>query len=117
MTITIDLSRLEVAAKWGVLFMSIALVYVVYITVRDRLVADGYEILVAPMTFGKARLCYGLADSGTYDNAFCYEDPARAIEAAKVWNGQSDPLDGWHRNPVTGRRRPDGDPTKETVRW
>jgi hypothetical protein len=24
---------------------------------------------------------------------------------------------GWHRHPNTGRRREDGDPTKETINW
>jgi hypothetical protein len=82
-----------------------------------RFVSDGFEIVVTTMTFGKARLCYGQVGDAGYQDAFCYEDPARAIEAAKVWDGESDPLDGWHRNPITGRRRPGGDPKKETVGW
>lgn len=80
-----------------------------------RLLDDGYEVTVYPMTFGKARLCFGRSESVSYEDAFCYEDPERAIEAAKVWSGVGDPLDGWHRNPITGRRRPNGDPIKEEV--
>lgn len=82
-----------------------------------RTLPDGYEITVCPMTFGKARLCLGELNSNTYFNAYCYANPARAIEAAKVWTGEGAPLDGWHRNPITGRRRPDGDPAKEHVGW
>jgi hypothetical protein len=82
-----------------------------------RFVDDDYEVTVIPMTYGKARLCYGPRGAPYYDNGFCYADPARAIEAAKVWDGQGDPLDGWHRNPQTGRRRPNGDPTKEERYW
>jgi len=79
-----------------------------------RDLGDGVEIVVYPMTFGKARLCY--SEDGFITNGFCYQDPARAIEAAKVWDGEGDPLDGWHRNPFTGRRRENGDPAKEIVR-
>jgi hypothetical protein len=90
---------------------------------RDEITADalyrrdldeGYMIVVYPMTFGKARLCY--ADDMTIYNGFCYADPVRAVVAAVTWDGTGDPIDGWHRNPFTGRRREDGDPAKETVR-
>ena len=80
-----------------------------------RELGDGHLIVVYPMTFGKARLCYGTEEF--IENGFCYADPARAIEAAKVWSGEGDPLDGWHRNPFDGRRREGGDPAKETVYW
>jgi len=82
-----------------------------------RNVDDEYEVLVVPMTFGKARLCYGLQGDFGYERAFCYERPERAIEAAKVWDGTGDPLVGWHREPTTGRRRPGGDPAKEERHW
>ena len=82
-----------------------------------RAVDADYEVLVVPMTFGKARLCYGLQGSPCYERSFCYEVPARAIEAAMVWDGTGDPLVGWHREPMTGRRRPGGDPTKEEQYW
>lgn len=82
-----------------------------------RPLPDGYEVIVYPMTYGKARICYGQQDDVTILDAFCYEDPALAIRAAKVWTGDGDPLDGWHRQPRTGRRRPGGDPAKETTYW
>lgn len=82
-----------------------------------RALPDGYEITVYPMTFGKARLCYGPQGGIGYENAYCYASHERALEAAAVWDGEGDPLDGWHRNPITGRRREDGDPMKEARYW
>jgi len=81
-----------------------------------RALPDGYEVTVCAMTYGKARLCFGQQRAEGYMDAFCYQDPARAIEAAKVWTGEGDPLDGWHRNPLTGRRREGGDPATEVTR-
>jgi len=80
-----------------------------------RALDDRLWILVYPMTFGKARLVVG--DEMSIHNGFCYQDPARAIEAAKVWDGESDPLDGWHRNPFTRRRRENGDPATEVYTY
>lgn len=78
-----------------------------------RALPSGEEIVVYPMTFGKARLCLGHHDGLSIIDAWCYEDPWLAITAATIWTGEGDPLDGWHRNPHTGRRRPGGDPSKE----
>lgn len=81
-----------------------------------RALPDGFEVVVYPMTYGKVRLCYGdQGPCGFILNAYCYESPSRAIEAAEVWDGSGDPLDGWHRNPMTGRRRPHGNPDLEYV--
>lgn len=82
-----------------------------------RTLPDGRQVVVWPMSFGKARLCVGEAGSMYIDNAYCYPDPKLACAAGRVWSGDGDPLDGWTRHPNTGRRREDGDPTKETVRW
>lgn len=81
-----------------------------------RALPDGREITVARLgTF--VRLTIGVRGSGTYDDGFDYFVPKRAVEAARIWSGDGDPLDGWHRNINTGRRRENGDPTKETIRW
>lgn len=78
---------------------------------------DDREVVVYPMTYGKARLSVGdQGPSGCMDNGYCYTDPMEAIEAAKVWDGDGDPLDGWFRNPYDGRRRENGDPAREIVR-
>lgn len=80
-----------------------------------RDLGDGQEIVVYPMTFGKARLCF--SENNLITNGYCYQDPSLAVRAGKQWSGEGDPLDGWHRNPFDGRRREGGDPEKEEVRW
>lgn len=81
-----------------------------------RYLDDGRELSVAPMTFGKARLCLGPAGEGGYDDAYCYATAGQAILAAAEWDGEGDdPPYGWHRHIGSGRRRPDGDPEKEYV--
>lgn len=82
-----------------------------------RFIDDDREIVVMPMTFGKARLCVGNRYDIGFEDGYCYAKPARAIAAALVWSGDGDPLDGWHRHLGTGRRRPDGDPSRETRFW
>jgi hypothetical protein len=78
-----------------------------------RALPDGYEITVYRM-LTNTRVCFGeQGEWGGIINAYCYRDLSRALEAAAVWDGTGDPLDGWHRNPHTGRRREDGDPSKE----
>lgn len=84
-------------------------------SLHTRVLEDGRELTVYPMTFGKARLCIGPAGEPFYDDGWCYADPAVAIEAAKTWDGEGDPPAGWHRQLSTGRRRTDGDPAKEYV--
>jgi len=78
---------------------------------------DAYEVCVYCMAFGW-RVCY--SERGLWGgilNAYCYQDSELALRAAAEWSGQGDPLDGWHRNVHSGRRREDGDPTREVVRW
>jgi hypothetical protein len=82
-----------------------------------RAINEDYEICVYPMGLN-TRVC--LSERGKWGgilDAWCYRDPARAMEAAAAWSGTGDPLDGWHRNPITGRRREDGDPAREYHRW
>lgn len=75
----------------------------------------GLAIVVWPMLGNQGYLC--LTDGTVHHNTYAYRPAARAIEAARVWSGEYDPLDGWHRHMQTGRRREGGDPNKETVRW
>jgi len=82
-----------------------------------RALDDDFEICVWPMLGGKGRLTIGFRDTGTYEDGYCYPSRRQAIEAAKVWSGEGDPPDGWHRHIATGRRRENGDPSKESIRW
>lgn len=82
-----------------------------------RVLECGDAIAVYPMGYGNARVCLVEPHTGSIANAYCYAGPRLAIEAAKLWSGEGDPIDGWHRNPHTGRRRELGNPSKETVRW
>lgn len=85
-----------------------------------RAVDEHHEIVIYPMTFGKVRLCFGTRatafDDGNIEKGYCYENPGTAVSAAVMWDGEGDPLDGWHREVFSGRRRENGDPNKETVR-
>lgn len=52
-----------------------------------------------------------------YEDSYCYTARDQAVEAMAAWDGSGDPGGGWHRHPKSGRRRPDGDPAKEFVRF
>lgn len=82
-----------------------------------RYLPDGLEIVVYRMLYNY-RLCVGeVGPGGGVTDAFCYADKATCMRAAAAWDGTGDPPDGWHRNPMTGRRRAGGDPTKEARFW
>lgn len=89
-----------------------------------RLDGHGREITVYPMTFGNARLCISEAGDDAILDGFCYQSDAngdgltKAIRGGAEWDGEgNDPPGGWYRNPQTGRRRPGGDRSKETIYW
>jgi hypothetical protein len=85
-------------------------------TLATLITPGGRELSVAPMTFGKARLCVGVPGDPCYEDGWCYATPAQAILAAMEWDGEGDdPPYGWHRHIGSGRRRPDGDPEREYV--
>jgi len=79
---------------------------------------DGHDVTVYRMALGRARICLGWVDDEVNVlDAYCYDDPALACVAAERWSGEGDPIDGWTRHINSGRRRIDGDPNKESVRW
>lgn len=80
-----------------------------------RAINEHDEVVVYPMLLNRARLCLSHRGDESVLDAYCYDSRERAIEAAKVWTGEGDPLEGWNRHPNSGRRRPDGDPAKEHV--
>ena len=56
-----------------------------------------------------------LAEWG-FGGRWCYSTHLGALNALMEWDGEGEPT-GWHRDPSTGRRRPDGDPLREYVEW
>lgn len=82
----------------------------------ERFINHGdYFIAVLPMTFGKGRIVY-CDDIIFIENAWCYENYIDALLAMHQWDflGTDEPS-GWMRNPFDGRRRPDGDASKEYI--
>jgi hypothetical protein len=60
----------------------------------------------------------GLNSCG-YENRWCYsteEDAHRALMDWRLRGGEEEP-DGWHRELAHGRRRPDGDASREYINW
>jgi len=84
--------------------------------ILSREFPTGVCACVYSMSYGKGRICVGIVAEWaySYDHAYCYESIAQAVEALKAWDGTGEPQ-GWFRNPDTGRRRPNGDPTKEYI--
>jgi len=82
--------------------------YIIYRNFED------YFTAVQPMTYGKGRIIYAENLMGV-DNAWCYSDIDQAIVELYIWNPneQREPV-GWFRNPITGIRRENGNPKKET---
>ncbi|MBB5496877.1 hypothetical protein [Paraburkholderia sp. MM5384-R2] len=56
-------------------------------------------------------ICTDLFEGG-HDNAFYYRDRESATNALLAWDGTGEPSDWW-RHPQSGRRRHDGDPSRE----
>jgi hypothetical protein len=55
------------------------------------------------------------AGEPTLDDFWCYEG-AKGLVGIAVWDGVGDdPPGGWHRHGGSGRRRPDGDASREYV--
>lgn len=52
-----------------------------------------------------------------YEDRWCYPLAEVAVAAASAWDGNapSTEPDGWIKHVTTGRRRPDGDATKEYI--
>ncbi len=74
-------------------------------------------VFLLPMTYGKVRLAIGPTNEGFLDDGYCYESPRllQAVLAFATWDGNGDPIDGWHRHLKTGRRRPEGEAIREYV--
>lgn len=87
--------------------------------IASRLFADGTLIGIEPQLHTN-RIC--IAYKGTeprcWDDIWCYEKDIDVIAVIREWKYPevAEP-EGWHRNPTTGRRRPNGDASEEYIRY
>jgi hypothetical protein len=80
---------------------------------------NGYEVTVVPQLWGYAVLGLTLPETKPYKlyaNEWLYHDAVKAVAAAEAWNGEGEPK-GWNRHRPSGRRRSDGTPESEFVRY
>jgi len=56
-----------------------------------------------------------IGDQVGIDDSWSYENLEAAISGLLTWGDDKPEPEGWTRNLKTGRRRPDGDPTKEYI--
>lgn len=69
---------------------------------------------IQKMMFTHALVLGRMGDEIGYDNRWCFSSYEKAKTALDNWNGDGEPM-GWHRHPDTGRRRVEGDESKEYV--
>lgn len=82
-----------------------------------RIFEDGTYAVIKALMFHYTIIYGALGDVYGYDNRWCYGDrlaPVQAALAAWDYPEQKEP-EGWQRHPDTGRRRPNGDPSKEYI--
>lgn len=78
---------------------------------------DGRVVYVYPLLFGQASLGIGDPAKDYMDDQWEYPDIESAVIAALFWEpAKSSEPEGWTRHPATGRRRPDGDKSREFKR-
>jgi len=80
-----------------------------------RQLEDGTWLAVARMTFGKGRLFFKL-DSIGFECCYCYKTVAEALAAMLDFDPAKDEEpQGWYKDPMNNRIRPNGDKSKETI--
>lgn len=80
-----------------------------------RQLADGTWLAVSRMTYNKGRLFYNLDYCG-FEACYCYTSVPEALAAMEAFDPEKDEEpQGWFRDPRTGRRRPGGDKSLETL--
>lgn len=99
----------EVAAELG--FMQWLKEECGYLSPRP--LGDARWAAVRPLMYTHAIITGRMGDRTGYEDRWCYPTRAQALAAIEAWDGQGDPPVGWIRNPSTGRRRTDGDPSRE----
>lgn len=77
-------------------------------------IGNGLYAAIKPLMFHWTLIVGEIGDTCGYADRWCYADQDKAVKALEAWDGQGEPA-GWHRHPMTARRRPDRDPTREHV--
>jgi len=82
-----------------------------------RVLGDGRIAWLRPFLFTVAIVTADFDDPGcNITNRWCYENMADAELALDRWNPKvEEEPQGWHRHPNSGRRRPQGDASREYV--
>ena len=84
--------------------------------IYQRALGDGREVCVIPKIYTISLTVGQVGDLSGYTTHYCYKSPIEAVMEAASWDPAIDAEpSGWFRNPQTGRRRPDGDPSKEYI--
>lgn len=80
-----------------------------------RQLEDGTWLAVQPMTFGKGRLFFDLDPIG-FGCCYCYKTIPEAVAAMMAFDPtKEEEPQGWYKDPMNNRIRPDGDRSKETI--
>jgi hypothetical protein len=67
------------------------------------------------MSFSNGRLFWDVNGAG-YADFYCYDSVERARDSMFAFDPAKEPEPtGWHRHASTGRRRPDGDESKQYI--
>jgi hypothetical protein len=78
-----------------------------YLDPRD--IEEGRYVCIMPLMFTHAIIVGRIGQMSVYDDRWCYSSYDKAKAALDAWDGKGEP-EGWHRHPMTGRRREfDGD--------
>lgn len=83
---------------------------------RIRDLRDGSYVMIRPLLFHWMLIRGDFEDLIGYWDRWCYADEAGARAALDAFPERPEPTyepAGWHRHPPSGRRRPDGDPSRE----
>ena len=81
---------------------------------NPRPLDSGRWAAIWPLMFTHAIITGKIGNTTDVDDRWCYPDYPAAQAALDAWDGTGEPQ-GWTRHPATGRRRPEGDATKEYV--
>ena len=73
-----------------------------------RALGNGRYAAISPLLFTHAIIVGRIGDVVSYDDRWCSHTDEAALSTLEAWNGVSEPA-GWHRQPLSGRRRKNGD--------